>query len=182
MSKNFRLVMCLVLVSGFLAARPGVAWACSCAAPPSPEDGLVQATAVYSGRVKGIDQPWTLGLNRREPVRVTFDVDQVWKGPVRAQLVAWTTGGGASCGYVFDVGEEYLVYADGTEDELKVYLCSRTMPLLQAGEDLAALGVGVVPADAGPGIGQPLIPAVLLGVLALGLMLFVVRSSRAHGT
>ena len=46
-------------------------------------------------------------------------------------------------GYEFREGESYLVYADGTEPGLYVTLCSRTVKLAQAKEDLAALGTPV---------------------------------------
>jgi hypothetical protein len=83
-------------------------------------------------------------------VRVTFRVSKVWKGPISATLAVTTARSGASCGYEFESGRDYLVYAEGTDQGLTVSLCSRTQRLSEADEDLAILGDGIVPAAAHP--------------------------------
>lgn len=70
----------------------------------------------------------------------------MWKGPQRETLEVYTPSYGAACGYPFTEEQEYLVYAywrnQGTPPRpgLKVDLCSSTIPLSNAGEDLALLG------------------------------------------
>ena len=49
---------------------------------------------------------------------------------------------GASCGFPFVEGEEYLVYSSNA---VTVSLCSRTRSMSEADEDLASLGEGRSP-------------------------------------
>jgi hypothetical protein len=53
----------------------------------------------------------------------------------------------ATCGYNFEVGKSYLVYAGTFDGKLNVSLCSRTALIDQAGEDLQALGLGATPVN-----------------------------------
>jgi hypothetical protein len=72
---------------------------------------------------------------------VTLRASEVWKGP-RQQTVTITTeaDSGMGCGYPFEEGREYLVYATGGEPS--VSLCGETKPLSDADADLEALGDG----------------------------------------
>jgi hypothetical protein len=72
---------------------------------------------------------------------VRFSVVTAWRGVDTREVTVSTHRSSAMCGYPFQEGEEYLVYARGGEG-LTVSLCSRTAPLADAGEDLAALGAG----------------------------------------
>jgi hypothetical protein len=69
---------------------------------------------------------------------------RVWKGTLGRSVVLRTANDGASCGYPFAVHESYLVF---TRDR-SVSLCSRTKPIADATEDLAALGDGHPPEPA----------------------------------
>jgi hypothetical protein len=76
-----------------------------------------------------------------DPLEITFDVDRVWKGDVPPQMTVETRVSTASCGYDFDRGERYLVYArDG-----QVSLCSGTRSTADADADLRVLGHGHPP-------------------------------------
>ena len=74
---------------------------------------------------------------------VRFHVRESFKDPEDEDdpesLEVWTPFG--DCGYDFQVGETYLVYASGDEetDILSTGYCSRTKRLTDAGEDLAYL-------------------------------------------
>jgi len=139
------------------------AYACSCVAPRPPLEARDEAQAVFSGTVSSV-QSDASGL------LVTFDVDEIWKGPEGAQLTLATPGSSASCGYEFAQGERYLVYGFAQEGRLNTGLCTRTAPLASAGEDLAAFGPGtpapVAPAAPAPepSVGMPWLPVALGGV------------------
>lgn len=135
-----------LLAFGLLMLTPTSVCACSCAPSGSPEEELRQATAVFTGQVVQIDQRNRLVTSSFDPIQVTFQVTEVWKGPEQAVLNVSTPRGGASCGYPFESGKEYLVYAQGSETNLEVWLCSRTTPLTIAAGDLSILGVSTVPA------------------------------------
>ncbi len=132
----------IALVLGLLPAmRTERAMACSCAPPDSPLVSLEQSAAVFSGELVSIDGEF--------PVVLTFDVARVWKGPVAETLVLTTSSLGAGdCGYPFEAGRAYLVYANGGGDLLGVWLCNGTLPLEYAQEDLAILGEGQIPGQA----------------------------------
>ncbi len=127
-----------VAVTGFA----GRAFACTRAPPGSPSDELERSTAVFAGKVTGVEMPGGDVISSADPVRVTFRMYTVWKGPSRDSLTVTTARSTVSCGYEFAAGKEYLVYAYGEEDDLEVSLCSRTRPLTLAAADLAALGRG----------------------------------------
>jgi len=130
-----------------LALLPDCASACSCAgylAAPQEraQRALKESTAVFSGQVVNIGTGEPSGAWRPATVTVSFQVSEVWKGPQPETLEVSTSRDGASCGYPFKEGQEYLVYAYGKEEPFKVSLCSETKPLSEASADLEALGNG----------------------------------------
>lgn len=151
---------------GAAMVAPGCAHACSCAGPAgSPERVAEQAlsgsSAVFSGKVVDIDWP-LLPISSAAPETVIFRVSEVWKGPERATLEVKTAVSDVSCGYPFDAGESYLVYAHddgGDGDVTSASLCSSTKPLSEAGADLEALGPGAAPPGGPSPVGFGLVSA-----------------------
>lgn len=125
------------------------AQACSCVAQGSPQQELAQSAAVFRGTVLEVGEPEGPFLSNRA---VTFGVRKVWKGPLDPLVSITTPTSGASCGYNFVRGEEYVVYALAEASRLTVYLCTRTRALAVAGADLTALGSGETPAIAPLGV------------------------------
>jgi len=162
--KTVRMSMVLVIsmmIAGVTLLQPCIAFACSCAPSPSVAASVSSAVAVFSGKVMKVDAPQGQVVSSADPVTVTFAVQKVWKGAAEPQLVVITALDSASCGYNFELGQEYLVYADRNEGPgaaLSVNLCSRTTILPQAQSDLAALGEGQLPAG-GQVSNQPSTPA-----------------------
>ena len=133
------------VVLGLVALLPDCASACTCAVLPGSEQerterALDESTAVFAGEVVNISKGKPLSI--REPNTVSFRVSEVWKGPEPETLEVTTSRGGAACGYPFKEGQEYLVYAYGKEEALKVDLCSQTRLLSRADEHLRVLGNG----------------------------------------
>lgn len=126
-------------VVALLAVAPA-AEACSCAPPSDPRAELEHADAVFSGRVVEVDPGEQQRGFRRLAVR--FALDAVWKGvPENDEVTVRTAEHSAACGYSFEPGEEYLVYAyESDSGELTTGLCTRNTPLSRAADDLAALG------------------------------------------
>ena len=139
-----------------VALLPDCASACSCATLPStPQETLSDSKAVFTGEVVEFDKPppettmiegtmmTVLGGGGPEAT-VTLRVSEVWKGP-RQQTTEITTEADSSvgCGYPFEEGREYLVYA--AKGNPSVSLCSETKPLSEANADLQALGDGDAP-------------------------------------
>lgn len=115
------------------------AHACSCAEPQPIATELKNADAVFTGRVLEITKPLVM-TSSLDPIRVTLDVSQSWKGADQKIIDVSTASSSASCGYPnFEQGEEYLVFARQSADGLNVSLCSRTQPLSRATDDIAEL-------------------------------------------
>jgi hypothetical protein len=92
------------------------------------------ARAVFSGSVLRIDEAG-------DSMRVTFKIEGSWKGALSKEVVVVTGRGGGDCGYRFEVGQNYLVYAYGVgEAGLGTNICQRTMPLAPGAGDLKILG------------------------------------------
>lgn len=109
------------------------ALACSCAPPPPPQTALKESNAVFTGTVLGVT---TSGVN----YVVRLRVESSWKGAKCGEVTVITASEDAACGYNFQVGQSYLVYAVKAQGKLSTNLCSRTKPTSEAGEDLTALG------------------------------------------
>jgi hypothetical protein len=131
---------------GLVVLLPDCASACSCGggAPFRVLAKGADASAVFSGEVMNIEEgSSTRMFGMSVPSRrITLQVSEVWKGPQTETLEVNTPRDGATCGYSFKVGQEYLVYAYGKEEALKVDLCSQTRLLSRADEHLRVLGNG----------------------------------------
>lgn len=127
-----------------LAAPPTDA--CSCKPPSPPAEAMAERDAVFEARVAEVRADPSEGRSA-----VTLEVLRSWKGVDASSLTVTTSGSSASCGFHFEEGERYLVYADAVEGALWVSLCSRTAPIDSAQKDLAVLGEpAFVPSDSGP--------------------------------
>jgi hypothetical protein len=129
----FALTTTLVLV-------PNRARACSCM-PQTVEQAKRDADAVFEAHVTEVQA--------QDPVRVRAKVVRQFKGAAVEQVELLTARDSAMCGYAFEVGQSYLVYADHDEGRLHVSLCSRTQRIADADEDLRVLGMGVTPFEPG---------------------------------
>ena len=168
---SFLLVVTTGIFFGTTLLSPNPVYACSCAVEAGVtkqervEEAFSQAGAVFAGRVSNIEDPPSPMSSSMAPVTVTFDVSKVWKGS-GAQIQEITTPfSGASCGYEFRAGEEYLVYAS---EDMKVLLCGETKPLSNAKVDLETLGASGVLPDTSGAVGSPYeIPHIAAGVAIL---------------
>jgi len=117
------------------------AMACSCDLPPLHQSQKQLVTrarktsqAVFSGVVLKINEA---GYG----VRVSFKVDAFWKGGLPAEIVVTTGRGYGDCGYQFEKGQRYLVYAYGSDSaSLVTNICQRTAPYAEAAADVMVLG------------------------------------------
>ena len=126
-------VLAAVLAALTALTSAGAAYACSCVAPPPPKEALAASDAVFTATVLAID---TTQTNRQVRVRV----ESSWKGAKCGEMTIVTGLNDADCGYDFQVGTSYLIYADRNKGNLTTGICTRTTPTAQASEDLTALG------------------------------------------
>lgn len=134
------LVRVVLVVLFSLAAAPAAACSCDEA---TVEEAIASAGAIFEGVVDSIE------VDASGDARVVrFAVTQAWRGVASEHVEVRTSIAESACGYPFEVGQAYLVYASGTTTEgYRVSLCSRTRAMDAAGEDRIALGAGVVPVD-----------------------------------
>ena len=59
-------------------------------------------------------------------VTVKFKVEKVWKNQSTNEVIIQTGQGGGDCGYRFEIGKKYLVYADGDQTSFSTNICQRT--------------------------------------------------------
>lgn len=178
-----RLCILFVLGAAIVAAQPTCVFACSCRPPGTPAQELGQADAVFLATVVDVNAPSGPIRSSADSTTVTLDVAKVWKGQVTRTLVLITPGSSASCGVSFEQGKAYVVYGRVSEGALTTNLCSRTRPIGDATEDLAALGPGQPPeaniavppqlpatgtAGSAEGAGRVQLLLVAFGLLAVG--------------
>jgi hypothetical protein len=153
--------MRILLAIPFIALLAPRLDACSCSTPGTPCHAAGIAAAAFTGTV--LDTTWhpmqpfavnnepAAGRRRLsatpDPTRpipralyvVRIQVAEVLSGiaPGQKEIEVVTGGGGGDCGYPFQVGMDYVVYAfKNAEGRLETTICSRTQPLAQAAEDL----------------------------------------------
>src|SRR5262245_6983615 len=140
---DFRALLAVVVI--LLATRAGLACHCSLPRTGKPFKQLIiearnKSKAVFSGTVVAIDKkPGDLYM------AVRFNVEESWKGTLSKEATVFTGQSGGDCGYKFEVGQRYLVYAYRYNDaDLGTNICQRTANLIEAAEDLKVLGNGKV--------------------------------------
>jgi hypothetical protein len=99
---------------------------------------------------------------------VLFRVQEAWKGVADTFIIVRTGSVSSYCGYTFSPNHQYLVYGDDWQGDLWTGICTRTVELTQADEDLGYLQS--VPSLA---LAPPWLPITGLG-LALGLIVFLI--------
>ena len=162
-----KMVWVSLLVSAGAFGFPAALLACSCISPETPQDAVKDAKAVFLGLVEKFeatgeplvtrppqaldDYGLTTPYGRDRQIVALFRILRTWKGPQQPSLAVLTGAGGGDCGYDFQVGEVYLVYAyRDNADGLATGICSRTKPAWKTQdveEDLKALGPGTPIAD-----------------------------------
>ncbi len=122
----------------FLFASAADSFACSCRYSPEPvkkqvKDAYTDSSAVFSGEVLEITSKdeWN--------VTVRIKVGKFWKGEFSQEIIINTNKESSMCGYAFEVGKKYLVYAYGAKDDLSTTNCSRTTGLSDT-KDIKFLG------------------------------------------
>ncbi|MUT67052.1 hypothetical protein [Paenibacillus sp. NEAU-GSW1] len=120
--------------------------ACSCEANPGPKAMLKFQDVVFAGKAVAVKSKSNIPLlaSSDVPVRVDFQVSEIWKGAVDADTAVFTASND-SCGVDFKPGTDYLVYGNMENGKLRVNLCGGTKKLNAASADLLVLGKGTAP-------------------------------------
>ena len=178
------LVMSLLLVT----LDVGPAYACSCVDVPLKND-IRESDAVFSGEVRSIDEGSTAGGGggMAAPGRITFAVEDSWKGVATETVDVYGQGDGANCYNIFEEGGAYLVYASRSKEAdapLKNIGCGETKPLAGAEADLRLLGApaGELPETGGPPLASLLGASMVASALLLSGLMAARGRTRSHQT
>ena len=106
--------------------------ACSCIAPPPPSDAFENSDAVFLADVTSFERA---GEHRRV---AKFRLLKRWKGDKVGEI--FTSPNSGLCGFNFITGKTYVIYGFKNQNgELLTNICTRTVSVEQAGEDLTFL-------------------------------------------
>ncbi len=142
-----KLTFYLFAVFAFMLFNNTEIYACSCL--PFGDESVTKqvarsktdARAIFSGKVLKVIR----NLEKHQ-ITVKLQAEKSWKGTVPRKITITTASDSALCGYNFEVGQSYLIYAQGASaKDLQTNLCTRTARISDAKADLRALGKGKIP-------------------------------------
>jgi hypothetical protein len=140
----------LVLAVAIVAVAAPVN-ACTCAMDERPAlQALADNSAVFLGTVLSVSLQEGAKFGGSVPeeyfpqdqeLQVRFRVWKSWKGIAVSSVIVTTQWFGSACGYHFDVGHSYLVWAmDRGRGTLATGICSRTQDSVAAAHQMRQLG------------------------------------------
>src|SRR5262245_57896186 len=133
MYRKVLLITGAALILSWLA--PQESRACSCIPPRPPAEAAAAADAVFLAKVIAFEE-----MPAQYERLARLEVGKIWKGRLDEADSVFTGLNSAACGYDFQVGGTYLIYAYRTEPgRLWTGLCTRNNPIANAGEDLKYL-------------------------------------------
>jgi hypothetical protein len=120
----------------FIFILPGKLFSCTCIGESTVENAYHNAKAIFEGTAIGVDTLKTIDstfhMTYYELV-YSFNIEKNYKGVRNLQTIKVKTGlGNGSCGFNFDVGKTYIVYAykydyiNTKDNSLKTDICTRT--------------------------------------------------------
>lgn len=118
------------------------AGACTCAPYPTLLVEIARSDAVFAGTILDRIDPHAGSRTISTGTIITYPVavHQIWKGALPDTVEVGSARGGSSCGYPFEIGGTYLIFAHVHNGQLRVSLCSRTQDWSPWDSDTAALG------------------------------------------
>lgn len=126
-----------ILMVSLVLFRSAAAFACSCMSSASPCTLFSTTDAIFVGTPVSVEPHGSRsGISE---VRFHFQVERTIKGVAAETVDVDTFADSAACGYPFERGVKYLVYASRGADAFGVSLCSRTGPLAARNDDIALL-------------------------------------------
>jgi len=135
-----KIILATFAFTFFSVLNAGNVSACSCIFLPETKsiDSIVKkayknSSAVFVGEVVDIVQKPDVFF-----VQVKFVVEQKWNDGIKKTVTITTGKGGGDCGYPFEIGKKYLVYASNSKNTLQTNICTKTA-LAENNKDIAVL-------------------------------------------
>ncbi len=134
-----KIIITTFLFAFFTVLSASSVLACSCVPQGSQsietqvKEAYTNSTAVFVGEVVEVIEKPDVYITE-----VKFKDVKSWKNEFKDAVVIKTGRGGGDCGYEFEVGKKYLVYADGDKNKLSTNICTRTSAF-ESNKDVAFL-------------------------------------------
>lgn len=139
---NSRIALSMIFIGAFLLIFTQSSYACSCELQQS-NSSLEQQVKAAKKKSKAVFSGEVLEINEspdKDFLLVSIRVRSIWKGVKGKEIVVVTGKGKGDCGYPFQVGKNYLVYAYKTSNrQLATNICQRTALLSDANKDILIL-------------------------------------------
>ena len=120
------------VLAALLFLKPTAAFACSCVSFGSPCAEAGSASAIFVGTPLSVEKA-------PKGLRFHFRIEMPIQNIDGKTADVTTPPDEAACGYPFELGVKYLVYASGGRGVYGVSLCSRTGPLESRRDDIELL-------------------------------------------
>lgn len=144
---RFNSFLCAFVVLATCVGFTEKAYACSCLVG-TREKEFEGAAAVFEGQVTLVVTRPEVSGSSAKITEATLKVVQAWKGVKTQKTTLLTPASASECGFPFEVGKSYLIYAKALEgSNLGVTTCSRSREISDAQSDIRAMGMGSVPVD-----------------------------------
>ena len=128
---------------GLIMLSVWAAYACSCREKASACEGYGGSEAVFVGMVvegKRVERMSEMIAAGTDALAFKFAVSRAFVGAKKGDVITVHTGFGfGDCGFPFQAGEEYIVYAYANKGKLRTGICSRTTHISRAADDLKEL-------------------------------------------
>jgi hypothetical protein len=195
------LVLLLSVLALFLVAGTEKAYACSCAVG-QPAEQVARANTVFTGTAgkvvhhvedrigdpdgpalpSGLPEPAQSFLRQGRPIyrsdklEVKFALDKSYKGAAESPTTVWASAGEMGCGFDFQEGVRYTVFANQLGGRLTTGLCSGTQvgPINATSFGLTAKPISTRPTEAT----FQVIPVLALGVGVLAVFALALWTNR----
>lgn len=133
-----KIIFSIIFSTFFVALTASDIFACSCLSESAPiekqvKDAYTKSSAVFVGQVLEVAKKPD-GFS----VTVRFRIEKSWDKNFQKEITITTGINSAMCGYEFQTGKKYLVYANGADNRLSTNICTRTASA-KANKDVALL-------------------------------------------
>ncbi len=118
-------IAAFALLAGMLPLSVVPAFACSCF-EGTPEHQASRADNVFTGTAVSITLTHARAplFSSDDPLEAVFQVETVYKGRLTDLADVRTVASSASCGYEFQRGQRYTVFAQSRDGALSTHMCS----------------------------------------------------------
>ncbi len=132
-----KIIFSIIFSAFLIALTASDIFACSCypqediPIEKQVKNAYTKSSSVFVGEVVEV-------IKKPNVYSIKFKVEKTWNKKLQREITISTAKDSAACGYKFEVGKKYLVYANGESNNLATNICTRTASA-EANKDIAFL-------------------------------------------